>query len=182
MGPIPLQLHFCEHCREFKIDPGSSQNRGEQERPQKNEFLFFEFLLTSMLQAAVDGCAFCDELLSDEWVHRSDIIARAPNIQDLPEELQEQLQDVFIHVPDWLPPPDANNTLRQILYRNEGQDRPLRDLVVAAKQFTNSGNTMDILDLEYFALWDLETKRVIYRSRGGFKVFTSSGMSDWCHA
>jgi hypothetical protein len=145
----------------------------------KNTLIFFSFGVPWILQAATEGCAFCDWLLDDQWIHRSgtvnryiSIIGPTPPPDDPSREAHDAIIEAAIQVDPEFPAANPNNSLRHLI---KGDRKIFENLTLAAEAHNGPGALIDIIELRSFILWDSSAEHVVYRSRHGFNVFTTSG-------
>ena len=167
MAPILLQPHSCHHCQKLLIDEHKPVNKTDGE--EKN-YVHFDYTVSDIPAAALDGCSFFTWLLDEEWVHRSAIVdafrERALRTRGSLGVLLKAIESATVRIGHTMPAPNAANTLRRNI--EDSEDDRLDSLRLIC--FLKSSR-----DIEFFGLWDPVSKEITYRTRNGFSIFTTSG-------
>ena len=129
--------------------------------------VLFDFTFLDLKTGAHEGCDLCNWVLNEECISRTSIIRQVPD--DLPEGDTFQgvilaLQDSAMWLDKFLGEPSPADTFRGIT-----QDASLD----GHRLFAATGERIDILTVEFFGLWNPVSKKIDYRTRHGFKVFTN---------
>jgi hypothetical protein len=176
MAPIQLRGHSCDHCRRLVFAPSKMPKAEEAEgsgtKNDKNDNhhgIYFDFRVSDITFAAASGCKLCNWILDCEYTHRSDIVSQfttgySTNL--------DKLQDAAMGIDEFLGPRESGKILRKEENYLSGK---LDNYVLFASTYQGSGNIIDIFDLQYFGWYDPEAGKVIYQTRDGFRVCTSSG-------
>ncbi|KAM7194690.1 Heterokaryon incompatibility protein (HET) domain containing protein [Naviculisporaceae sp. PSN 640] len=198
MDPIHFQTHSCDNCQKLvfdlcedyvqsakrvielaeQIDNGTFPKPREDTPEEEHEDMSRKGVLFSItldqLWAAADGCKFFNTLLDDEWISRDAIHSNARKdlpIDDPTVKLGWAFRDSSLWLEEWQGEPVPENTLRNLC---PGRRDALKECRLWASQYQSMGNPLDIEIVRFFGLWDPETKKILYRTRHGFHVFTHS--------
>ena len=170
MAPLELQPHSCAYCQNIVVNLNGSEGRRD-DRDMATRGVLFDCTFKDIKSGAELGCQFCKWFMDDEFISRETAIRHSPN--DLPtndpyRKVLDILQDSVIWVPDFLGDPQPHNTLRNI---DVVQSSKLDSHRLFASTYQASGNVLDIDAIQFFGLWNPETRKIDCRSRHDFKVF-----------
>jgi hypothetical protein len=182
MAPIELTGHSCHHCRRLVFAPSEKRKAEEAEgsdtKNDKNDNhhgIYFDFRASDITLAAASGCNLCNWILDCEYTHRSDIVSQFTTGHYTNPDMFKvilALQDAAMGIDEFLGPRESGKILRKAENYLSGE---LDNYVLFASTYQGSGNILDIFDVQYFGWCDPKAKKVIYRTRNGFRVSTSSG-------
>ena len=153
-----------------KEKPKPASDEDEEDMSRKGAL--FNVTYRELCDGAEAGCRFFNKLMNNEWISREAIhaIARKEiDIDNPSNKLGWAFRDSSLWFAGWLPEVDTANTLlrlRPILGDSVDRCR------LWASTYQGSGNPLDIELIQFFGLWNPDSKKIVYRSRNSFQVFT----------
>ena len=132
----------------------------------------FDCTFKDVKTGAEIGCEFCAWFMDNEIISRESVIRHCPN--DFPTsdpywEVLDALQDSAMWIQKFLGDPQPHSALQNI---DLEQSSKLDHHRLFASTYQSTGNALDIVSIEFFGLWNPETRKIDCRTRHGFEVFT----------
>lgn len=175
MAPVDFNPHSCEHCRKLIVaqrDDREMENLLIQSQIFSNGILF-DFVFRDVRNASEAGCNLCSFILDDECISRYTITrrARVPASGAGSNPQLAILADCAMVTPAFLEPSDPNSTLRSMSHENGLQ---LNDLQLYGHPWPPGSVGHDIINFEFFGLFDTMSQSLVYRTKHALQVFTSN--------
>ncbi|KAK4967995.1 hypothetical protein LTR42_010325 [Elasticomyces elasticus] len=195
---LPIETHSCTLCSKVIVDlraeyvrstkvlhdlhaqlkngtlgneePKHEANKDDDDMSRKGAL--FDVTYRELCDGADAGCHLFKTIMGDEWISREAIHATARKELDIDNpsnKLGWAIRDSSLWYEGWLPEVHATNTLLNLRPILEDSIDTCR---LWASTYEGTGNPLDIEFIQFFGLWDPASKKIIYRARSSFQVFT----------
>lgn len=167
MNSRELKPHSCKYCQKLIIDTRQPEIKDRNVRVFSHRTIRFDFTLNDIRLAATENCAFCNWFLDDEYVDYDSAVASVPGIRGMNEfrtlipEMRDGAADQALRTMM----KSRDRTLRRLLSQ---LDTSMDHYILVGKYSASPSN---IIQIEYFGLWDPVAKEMKYRAGQDFRVF-----------
>jgi hypothetical protein len=195
MESVQVNLYSCDYCQKvvFDINPEFERlttylyalkdqvNRGalwkeplpesgEQEEDMASRGQLFDITYDDLCAGAANGCQFFKDLMEDEWISRVEIQNNARRHLDIdnPDSVGWGFRDSSLWLEDLLPEANPENTLQKI---NEKLEESVHTCCLWASTYQGTSSPLDIEYIQFFGLWDPDSRKIICRARHSFQVY-----------